>query len=155
MPQVTLLVVAQAANIAGLRARLPKHLRGWGIGPAVEHEVQVVVSNLFAAALLHGRGGQMVSVRLSVGRGALVVEVMTGSTASPPRRSDARPIVVQLPPILAILTTSSGVEERPYGRRFWAKVAVPSARRAPRGRRRASALLSWLASRPLRRRRAA
>ncbi|MFE2910806.1 hypothetical protein ACFXI0_10080 [Kitasatospora indigofera] len=84
---MTLLVVAQASHVAGLRARLPEHLRGWGICPEVEVDVQVVVSNLFAAALLHGRGGQTVSVRLSAGRGALAVEVMTGSTAFPPAPS--------------------------------------------------------------------
>ncbi|MFE2723975.1 hypothetical protein [Kitasatospora sp. NPDC059327] len=137
-----LLVVAHASQARGLRRRVLRQLAGWGIVLDAEtaNSTSVVVSNLFAAALLHGVRGQTVTVRLSAVRGELTVEVMTGVTACPRGRAPHTARSGRLPAVLAVYATDSGVDDRPRGcspgRSFWATVPVPE----PCGGRRAARL---------------
>ncbi|WP_329492501.1 hypothetical protein OG618_37040 (plasmid) [Kitasatospora sp. NBC_01246] len=131
MFQVQLLVVAHASHARGLRERVLHRLAGWGIGLDAEASdtVRVVVSNLFAAALLHGVRGQTVTVRLSATRGELTVEVITGVTTHTLRRPRGTVGTGRLPVALAVYATASGVTDRPRGRTFWATVPVPTRHR--------------------------
>ncbi|MEV0535887.1 hypothetical protein [Kitasatospora sp. NPDC050463] len=127
-----LLVVAHASQARGLRERVLRQLAAWGfaLDAEVEDVARVVVSNLFAAALLLGVRGQTVTVRLSAVCGALTVEVMTGVTACPRRGYRLSTLcTVRLPAVLAVYATASGVDDRPRGRSFWATVPVPGRRR--------------------------
>ncbi|MFJ5122336.1 hypothetical protein [Kitasatospora sp. NPDC088548] len=139
MPEIAFVVVAHESCVRGLRASVLQRLEMWGVAldEAARTRVEVVVSNVFAAALLHGYRGQTVTVRVSVLRGELAVEVRTGVTAYPLRRSPTVPPA--LPPVLTVFTTSAGVEDRARGRRFWATVDVgpprPGRVRAALGRR--------------------
>ncbi|MFE2726823.1 hypothetical protein [Kitasatospora sp. NPDC059327] len=131
-----LLVVAHASQARGLRERVLRQLAGWGITDDADtaNTVRVVVSNLFAAALLHGVRGQTVTVRLSAVCGELTVEILTGATIHPRDRRRSTVRGDRLPAVLAVYATDSGVDDLPRGRAFWATVPVPE----PCDRRRAA-----------------
>ena len=161
MPEVTMLVVARAAHAERVRDRVAAQVSRWGIelDRQAEYDLRVLVSNLLAFALLKGTPGQTVSVRLVADRGELTIEVMTGTTASPDRRSEHTSSTVTIPPLFTLHATRAGVEERLLGHRFWATTRIPTARYLPlrtsARRLRNTSLLGWPRRLPSRRRHAA
>jgi anti-sigma regulatory factor (Ser/Thr protein kinase) len=122
--EVTQRVGRSTGSVAEARRWAATCAHGWGLDD-IAGEVQVVVSELLANALMHACTDCTLSLRFAAP--FLTVAVSDGSPDPPALRRDAQEIGGRGLQLVAAFSSTWGYEPTPQGKTVWARMHVGSA----------------------------